>query len=271
MAAAEHPRLLLPQFLCSDLCKDVIIYTADNHNIHSVDEVIDGERLTLTLWFTRDSAHDEDAKLITLLSQLSLTREDGERNSNLPLPASDNMYWFSHGESGFDIRCARLQILGFNFYSSSDGNYNASNTSCDPLELLMKPLRIGRGNEIFERDFINSLHALQVVQFYYWKAPELTTERRETGTAIGSAQHSQIEKSSDLELLLPCNHKLAETVLGLVSHGDLNLSFDWNDFALAVIRWEDYICRLYGDLSILMPYWVAQQAVYFVDPAELKK
>lgn len=112
----------------------------------------------------------------------------------------------------------------------------------------------------------------QVVQFYYWKAPELATERREeTGTAMGSAQHSQIEKSSNLELVLPCNHKLAETVLGLISYDDANLSFGWNDFALAVIRWEDYIRRLYEDLSIFMPYWGAQQAVFFVDPAELKK
>ncbi|XP_042419740.1 uncharacterized protein LOC122008182 isoform X5 [Zingiber officinale] len=41
---------------------DVLIYTADERNIHCVDEVIDGERLTLTLWFTRDCSHDEDAK-----------------------------------------------------------------------------------------------------------------------------------------------------------------------------------------------------------------
>lgn len=88
---------------------------------------------------------------------------------------------------------------------------------------------------------------------------------------MGSAQHSQIEKSSNLELVLPCNHKLAETVLGLISYDDANLSFGWNDFALAVIRWEDYIRRLYEDLSIFMPYWGAQQAVFFVDPAELKK
>ncbi|XP_008798338.1 uncharacterized protein LOC103713247 [Phoenix dactylifera] len=250
---------------------DVVIYTADNRNIHSVDEVIDGERLTLTLWFSRDSAHDEDAKLIALLSQILLSQEDDECNSNLPLPASDNMYWFPHGESGFDIRCARLQILGFSFYSSNDGKYNISNTSHDPLELLVKPLQIGRGNEIFEKEFINSLHALQVVQFYYWKAPELATERRETGTAMGSAQHSLIEKSSNLELVLPCNNELAETVLGRISYDDANLSFDWSDFALAVIRWEDYICRLCGDLSILMPHWLAQRTVFFVNPAELKK
>lgn len=234
-----------------------MIYAADNRNIHSVDEVIDGERLTLTLWFTRDSAHDEDAKLITLLSQI-LNQEDDEHKSNLPLPASNNMYWFTHEESGFDIRCARLQILGFSFFSSNDGICNVSNTSLDPLELLEKPLQIGRGNEIFEKEFSNSLHALQVVQFYYWKSPELATERRETGTAMGSTQPSQKGKSGNLELVLPCNHKLAEIVLGRLYYDDANLSFDWKDIALAVIRWEDYICRLYRDLSTLMPYWLAQ-------------
>lgn len=111
----------------------------------------------------------------------------------------------------------------------------------------------------------------QVVQFYYWRAPELAAERRETGTAMGLAQHSQIEKSSNLEPVLPCNRELAETVLGRISYDDANLSFDWGDFALAVIRWEDYICRLHGNLSMLMPYWLAQQTLFFVDPAELKK
>ncbi|KAI3857095.1 hypothetical protein MKW92_038764 [Papaver armeniacum] len=62
---------------------DLVIYTADSCNIHSVDE---GERLTLTLWFTRDSSHDEDVKLISLL--------DDRPFPYLPLPASSNMYWF---------------------------------------------------------------------------------------------------------------------------------------------------------------------------------
>ncbi|KAF3944520.1 hypothetical protein CMV_029021 [Castanea mollissima] len=54
------------------LAGDVAIFTADSSNIHSVDEIADGERLTLTLWFSRDASHDEDARLVSLLSQ-SLT------------------------------------------------------------------------------------------------------------------------------------------------------------------------------------------------------
>ncbi|GLJ12414.1 hypothetical protein SUGI_0190480 [Cryptomeria japonica] len=47
---------------------DAILYTADESNIHCVDEITEGERCTLTLWFTRDSSHNEDAKLISQLS-----------------------------------------------------------------------------------------------------------------------------------------------------------------------------------------------------------
>ncbi|KAL3650650.1 hypothetical protein CASFOL_007053 [Castilleja foliolosa] len=45
---------------------DVIIYTADDRNIHSVSEIHKGERATLTLWFSRDASHDEDAKLLKI-------------------------------------------------------------------------------------------------------------------------------------------------------------------------------------------------------------
>ena len=149
--------------------QDVVIYTADNRNVHCVTEVhlcclhylnvsfllflvytwmhinsfmnycqlwtycisssiiasfalqvTEGERLTLTLWFTRDRAYNEDPKLLTFLSQTSLSCEPTEQKSYIPMPASDNMYWFSYDQCGFDIRCARVHVLGFSFHSSSD-------------------------------------------------------------------------------------------------------------------------------------------------------
>jgi len=42
-----------PSSIVSVAC-DVVIYTADNRNVHCVTEVTKGGRLTLTLWFTRD-------------------------------------------------------------------------------------------------------------------------------------------------------------------------------------------------------------------------
>ncbi|RID74673.1 hypothetical protein BRARA_B01760 [Brassica rapa] len=36
------------------------MYTADDRNIHS-----DGERLTLAVWFSQDSSHDEDSNLVS--------------------------------------------------------------------------------------------------------------------------------------------------------------------------------------------------------------
>ncbi|KAG6650667.1 hypothetical protein I3843_06G054000 [Carya illinoinensis] len=148
-----EPRTIEP------LAGDVVMYTADGHNIHSVDEITGGERLTLTLWFSRDASHDEDAKLVSLLSQRLL--HNNVPGPCLPLLASSNMYWFSldqssHRQLGFDICWARLHVLGFDVYSYQD-------TSCDSdlSELLTMPLQLARGVELFNVEFVNILHALQ--------------------------------------------------------------------------------------------------------------
>ncbi|KAJ4848926.1 hypothetical protein Tsubulata_036674 [Turnera subulata] len=135
---------------------DVSIYTADDRNIHSVDEIIEGERLTLALWFTRNGDHDEDAKLISLLSNDMF---HSSINVPKPFPGSDNMYWFSGDamsdqKSGFDIRWARIIMLGFDIYSSQE-----KSSSLD----LMEPLQLARESELYELKFVNSLHALQVI------------------------------------------------------------------------------------------------------------
>jgi hypothetical protein len=132
--------------------------------IASLLQVTEGERLTLTLWFTRDSAYDEDPKLLKFLSQTSWSYKPADQNSYIPLPASDNMYWFSYDQSGFDIRCARVHFLGFSFNASNDEKSNSASVAPteDPIELLGKPLRLARGNDVFGKIFANSLHALQV-------------------------------------------------------------------------------------------------------------
>lgn len=132
-------------------------------NFPSLSQVLDGERLTLTLWFTRNSAHDEDAKLISLLSQNLSSHEKGNPHPFLPLPASDHMYWYSDSISGFDMRCARIQNLGFSFCSLKHQDFSTSKREVDPLELLNMPVWLARGNEIFDKEFLNSLHGLQVM------------------------------------------------------------------------------------------------------------
>lgn len=136
------------------------MYTADDRNIHSVDEVTDGERLTLALWFTRDSSHDEDSKLVSRLSQcLSHQPSSKSHEFCLPLPASSNMYWFCPNQNtGFDICVARLHLLGFNIHSLQDKDH-----SSDASEQLMGPLQIAKGEELLTRKFTNILHALQVL------------------------------------------------------------------------------------------------------------
>jgi hypothetical protein len=40
-------------------------------------QVVDGERITMALWFTRDPAHDEDKKLIDqLMNAMPLLRKE---------------------------------------------------------------------------------------------------------------------------------------------------------------------------------------------------
>lgn len=115
----------------------------------------------MALWFSRDAAHDEDAKLISLLSQTPLRNNGPELL--LPLPASSNMYWFSpeHASSyefGFDICCARLHVLGY------DVVYSEEKISCSNVsELLIERLRLARADELFDYEFLNILHALQVL------------------------------------------------------------------------------------------------------------
>ncbi|XP_072971678.1 uncharacterized protein [Typha angustifolia] len=232
--------------------------------------VMDGERLTLTLWFTRNSAHDEDAKLMALLSQAAENYKFDKRECYLPSPASDNMYWFSHDQSGFDIRCARVHLLGYSFCSTSDVKCTTSASSNDSLELLNEPLRLGRGDEIFVKEFVNSLHALQVLQFYYWKAPELEKSRRETAGDMESSRSSILRKSSDMELKLPCNHELAETILGAIYYKEPETIFDWDGLSAAVAGWENYSTKLRRDLSSFMPYWLSNETIFYVNPLELQ-
>ncbi|KAJ1430574.1 hypothetical protein SESBI_07716 [Sesbania bispinosa] len=139
---------------------DVVMYTADEQNIHSVDEITDGERLTLALWFSRDGSHDEDRKLVSLLSQHLLHKDMAD--SYLPLPASSNMYWFLRTKLQIASLVliyvgARLHVLGYDVYISQD-----SSCESDVSELMVKPVRLVRGNELLDQEFVNILHALQV-------------------------------------------------------------------------------------------------------------
>ncbi|KAJ4961551.1 hypothetical protein NE237_021461 [Protea cynaroides] len=253
---------------------DVIMYTADSRNIHSVHEIMDGERLTLTLWFSRDSSHDEDAKLISLLSQSLSNNFVDEPILHLPLPAPNNMYWFSPDQgsqcqSGFDIRLARAHVLGYTFYSFHD---QLLDTSQNLSEWLMSPLRLAMEDELFYKEFVNSLHALQVLQFCCWKVSEL--RETEVGRAITNVvplSQSLQEKSSGWKLTLG-DHQLAETVFrSLSNYEDSKPAFGWADLHAAVFAWENYTCKLRKELLIRYPYWRTYQSIFFVPLVDLEK
>lgn len=120
------------------------------------------------MWFTLDPKHDEDAKLLMLLSSNPLTSLAGTPDSYCPLPAPDDMYWFcpdsfSDPRKGFDIRSARISILGCSLCTRGDDNMDffTNRTDDSPLK-LDKPLLLAQGDEVFKIEFSNSLHALQV-------------------------------------------------------------------------------------------------------------
>uniref|UniRef100_A0A2P2JG64 Oxidoreductase n=1 Tax=Rhizophora mucronata TaxID=61149 RepID=A0A2P2JG64_RHIMU len=218
------------------------------------------------MWFSRDSVHDEDAKLISLLSEKLLHYPKTLSNVNLPMPASSSMYWFSpdlasHPESGFDICCARMHVLGLDIYSSQEKILSA-----DFTELLLESLQVTRGNELFDLDFVNILHALQVVQFYCWKASEFQNSQLQIGSVkVVQLSQSQRESISAVKSTFMKNHQLAERIFGCMTcDGNRQHSFDWNTFSAAVAAFEDYTHRLHKELLMSLPHWRTQQIIYNV-------
>ncbi|XP_078441427.1 2-oxoglutarate (2OG) and Fe(II)-dependent oxygenase superfamily protein isoform X2 [Wolffia australiana] len=223
---------------------DVLIYTADCRNIHSVDEVIEGERLTLTLWFTRDKSHDEDAKLISLLS--SRVNQIIKPRPTLPFPAPNAMYWFTSAGSGFDIRWARLHVLGWKIHPQSTEDFSE-----DPLRKLIGPLRLGNGKEVLDVEFSNILHGLQAVQFYCWKSSSMV----ERGLMTRETSEAHLASLGDLAA--------AESIFGsglVVTVDDsCQKDLDVAGQRLAVSAWEDYVRALDEILERSLPAWQTNQ------------
>lgn len=162
-----------------------------------------------------------------------------------------------------------MHILGFSFHSSSgECNISASPAEDDPIELLGKQLRLGRGDDVFEKIFSNSLHALQVVQFYYWKKHELAARREQSVVSSGTVCCPVTHHSKGTELPLPCNHALAQTIFGSYNTEEI---VQWNDFALAVAMWEKYSEELKKQLLTFLPYWLSNETIYVVDTSELQR
>ncbi|CAH8257437.1 unnamed protein product [Arabidopsis lyrata] len=242
---------------------DVIMYTADDQNIHSVDEVTDGERLTLALWFSRDSSHDEDAKLLSRLSQCT------SHGVCLPLPASTSMYWFcphhdaSNQNIGFDICVARLHLLGFDVHSLQGEDH-----SMDASEQLMGPLQLAKGGELLTQKFANILHARQVVQFYHWKASELKTSNVENDTLeeVKAMSHSQLENIYTLKSVFLPDENLVTTIFGYsCSDEDRKDSLDLTDISPVIPSWEEYTSKLLKELLSSLPQWKTYQTIHKVE------
>ncbi|KAI3467956.1 hypothetical protein Pfo_024619 [Paulownia fortunei] len=250
---------------------DVIIYTADNRNIHSVSEICKGERITLTLWFSRDASHDEDAKLLISLSDCSLSSPIGSIATSFPMLASNNMYWFppeeaSRFQSGFDICSARLHVLGFDISSSDEECYlSTQDSSYNFLKLLREPLYLACGDKLLAWEFVNILHALQVVQFYYWKASELeTAELKGSSINVILLSELQRQKINGLKVVLLKDLQLADTLLGHTTGKSLHRSFDRFRFSAVLCEWEAYTFKLQKEMVMSFPYWKTHQSIFSI-------
>ncbi|KAL0539611.1 hypothetical protein IC582_023827 [Cucumis melo] len=244
---------------------DCVMYTADSDNVHSVDEITNGERLTLTLWFTRDSSHDEDAKLLSLLSQSPL--HDRFSNSCLPQPPSCNMYWFSPEDDpnfkfGFDICWARLHALGYDIYFPGDHDFS------EYPDLFSQDVQLVWGDKIFFQKFENILHLLQVVQFLCWKGKELdTTNLNEDSCYAEYLSPKRNVGVSYFKSEFSKNDGLAESVFSSATSGGKENQhwLGWDKLVVAAAAaWEDYASILRRELLGSFSHWRNCQSIYSV-------
>ncbi|KAJ9563687.1 hypothetical protein OSB04_008847 [Centaurea solstitialis] len=249
-----EPKTFIP------MAGDVLIYTADSRNVHSVEEITNGERLTRTLWFSRDKSHDEDSKLISFLTKCPFNCSDPSPNDYLPLPASQNMYWFppeqsSSHQSGFDIRFARLHVLGYKPYPTDAKKHSSSDFS----DILLEPLHVVRGNELLDKDFATSTSD-QVVQFYHWKAPELQrSEFKREPIKVVPISTSQLEDVCRLKAEFLKDEHLADTIFRCRE----DVEHDWVSFLCTVEIWEAYTSKLWHKMVVILPKWTANQSIFY--------
>ncbi|KAJ9563706.1 hypothetical protein OSB04_008866 [Centaurea solstitialis] len=273
-----EPKTFIP------MAGDVLIYTADSRNVHSVEEITNGERLTLTLWFSRDKSHDEDSKLISFLTKCPFNCSDPSPNDYLPLPASQNMYWFppeqsSTHQSGFDIRFARLHVLGYKPYPKDAKKIHPQiyptcylnrymwyeETSCLTRNSPTYHIYFRYINHFKHQKLMLELFGLtdlfqEVVQFYHWKAPELQrSEFKREPIKVVPISTSQLEDVCRLKAEFLKDEHLADTIF----HCREDVEHDWVSFSGTVDIWEAYTSKLWHKMVVILPKWIANQSIFY--------
>ena len=111
----------------------------------------------------------------------------------------------------------------------------------------------------------------QVIQFHFWKASEFAYTRREVVNHQNSSKLCLLEANSDGLFILPCNNHFGNTIFGRSTPTIPESSFNWDELKLTVKRWEEYTGMLRKSLYALMPYWISQQTISFIEPSMLQK
>lgn len=107
------------------------------------------------------------------------------------------------------------------------------------------------------------------MQFYHWKASEVAKVRGTIDHAKSSKKKFISRNLSYIQLVLPCDLELAESILQCNSRVEMDNLFSWDDFALAVENWESYTSELRRQLFAFMPNWLSYQSIYYIDPSEI--
>ncbi|KAJ9563649.1 hypothetical protein OSB04_008809 [Centaurea solstitialis] len=227
-----EPKTFIP------MAGDVLIYTADSRNVHSVEEVssisyvqlmkklqiTNGERLTLTLWFSRDKSHDEDSKLISFLTKCPFNCSD---------PVQTTTYHCQPHRT----------CIGYKPYPTDAKKHSSSDFS----DILLEPLHVVRGNELLDKDFANLSHLLQVVKFYHWKASELQrSEFKREPIKVVPISTSQLEDVCHLKAEFLKDEHLADTIFRCRE----DVEHDWVSFRGTVDIWEAYTNSLLNKISV---------------------
>lgn len=106
------------------------------------------------------------------------------------------------------------------------------------------------------------LNVKQVVQFYQYKATTLQiSEYKMEPFKVVPISTSHQDKIRGLKLELVKDRYLAETIFRHGACGE-SLEHEWADFSRTVGLWEAYTTKLWNNMVLNLPKWIANQSIF---------
>ncbi|XP_043722542.1 uncharacterized protein LOC122669759 isoform X3 [Telopea speciosissima] len=272
-ADAEHPRLILHNFLSLDLCRELGFIHKSCCTVGYRPNVFS---TTLSHLIATNSAH----LILPFISIRESLKEKAEEffgcEYQLFIEFTGLISWSKGASIGWHSDDNRPYLKQRDFaavcYLNSHGEDFNGGLFCfqDGEPTTVVPVS---GDVIMYTADSRNIHSVdEVLQFCFWKAFEL--RETEVGRAISNVvplSQSLQEKSSGRKLTMG-DHQLAEMVFHCISnHDDSKPAFGWADLHAAVVAWGDYTCKLRKELLIRFPYWRTYHSIFFVPLVDLEK